>query len=151
MDPEQNPTVPPPEPAPAQRPLPLWKRWAEGIRRRANIRVVAVVVVLGLIAAVWVDTRGQIHGLQQDLIRKLAEADSYNKDSRQTASQARDTVRDLEYRLGMIESRVAETQNQRLALESLYLELTCSRDERVLAEVEQILLIAASSCSSSAT
>jgi len=142
MDPEQNPPAPPPQPATATRPFPIWKRWAESIRRRANTRVVGVVVVLGLIAALWIDTRSQIHGLQQDLIRKLAEADGYNKDSRQMASQARDTVRDLEYRLGTIESRVAETQNQRLALESLYLELTRSRDERVLAEVEQILLIA---------
>ena len=99
-------------------------------------------IVLGLIAALWVDTRSQIHGLQQELVRKLAEADGYNKESRQVASQARDTVRDLEYRLGVIESRVAETQNQRLALEALYLELTRNRDERVLAEVEQILLIA---------
>ena len=142
MNPEQNPPPLPPEPAPAKRPLPIWKRWVEGFRRRANTRAVAVIVVLSLIAGLWIDTRTQIHALQQELIRKLAEADSYNKESRQTASQVRDSVRDLEYRLGMIESRVAETQNQRLALESLYLELTRSRDERVLAEVEQILLIA---------
>jgi uroporphyrin-3 C-methyltransferase len=102
----------------------------------------ALITVLLLMAALWIDTRGQIHALQQELARKLAEGEGYNKDSRQFASQARETARDLEYRLGVIESRVAETQNQRLALESLYLELNRSRDERVLAEVEQILLIA---------
>ena len=74
-------------------------------------------------------------------MRKLAEADGYNKESRQVATQARDTLRDLEFKVGMLESRLAETQNQRLALEALYLELSRSRDERVLAEVEQILLI----------
>ena len=41
----------------------------------------------------------------------------------------------------MLESRLSETQNQRLALESLYLELSRNRDERILAEVEQILLV----------
>ncbi len=144
MDPQQNRPAPPPEPAPPapREKLPQRKRWAVWIRSRVNPRVLAVVIVLGLLAALWIDTRNQLHGLQQDLVRKLAEADNYNKESRQAASQARDTVRDLEYRLGVIESRVAETQNQRLALEALYLELTRNRDERVLAEVEQILLIA---------
>jgi uroporphyrin-3 C-methyltransferase len=105
-------------------------------------RALGVAVLAAVILALWVDTRGQIHELQQELVRKLAEADNYNKESHQTATQARDTARDLEYRLGVIESRLAEIQNQRLAVESLYLELTRNRDERVLAEVEQILLIA---------
>jgi uroporphyrin-3 C-methyltransferase len=142
MDPQQNQPAAPPEPSGPLRPLPLRKRWTVWMRSRVDPRVLAIVIVLGLLAALWIDTRNQIHGLQQELVRKLAEADNYNKESRQAASQAHDTVRDLEYRLGAIESRVAETQNQRLALEALYLELTRSRDERVLAEVEQILLIA---------
>lgn len=144
MDPQQDQPAPPPEPAPSEprEKLPLRKRWPAWIRSHVDPRVLAVVIVLGLLAALWIDTRNQIHGLQQELVRKLAEADNYNKESRQAAGQARDTVHDLEYRLGVIESRVAETQNQRLALEALYLELTRSRDERVLAEVEQILLIA---------
>jgi uroporphyrin-3 C-methyltransferase len=87
------------------------------------------------------DMRSRVNELQQELVHKLAEGDGYNKETRQLAAQARDTVRDMEYRIGGLESRVAETQNQRLALESLYLELNRSRDERVLAEVEQILII----------
>jgi uroporphyrin-3 C-methyltransferase len=98
-------------------------------------------VLFILLAALWIDTRMQIHALQQDLIRKLADAEVYNRESRQVASQAGDALRDLEYRLGALESRLAETQNQRLALEGLYLELSRSRDERILAEVEQILMI----------
>jgi len=144
MDPHQNQSALPPEPqASAPEPsLSALKRWAEWLRRRINLRLLMVTVVLGLIAALWIDTRTRIHDLQQELARKLMEGDGYNKESRQIASQARETARDLEYRLGMIEGRVAETQNQRLALEALYLEFTRNRDERVLAEVEQILLIA---------
>jgi uroporphyrin-III C-methyltransferase len=141
-----------PEPAPqsselpatgpdAIAPHPVWKRtWRWGAER-VSVRAVAVLGVAVGVCAVWVDSRSQIHGLQQELVRKLAEADGYNKESHQTANQARDLVRDLEYRLGVIENRLAETQNQRLAVESLYLELTRNRDERILAEVEQILLI----------
>jgi uroporphyrin-III C-methyltransferase len=140
MDPQdQSPS--PPATAPPERAAAL-KRVVRSIRERVNPYAAALAMALALLAVLWIDTRGQIHGLQQELVHKLAEADAYNKESRQTAGQARETVRDLEYRLGAVESRVAETQNQRLALEALYLELTRSRDERVLAEVEQILLIA---------
>ena len=141
MDPQQSQTVPPQPPAaPSPASDAPGKRGPQW-RGRINPRAIGVIVLVALIAAVWVDMRGQIHGLQQEIIRKLAEADGYNKETRQLASRASDTVRDMEYRIGGIESRLAETQNQRLALESLYLELNRSRDERVLAEVEQILII----------
>jgi uroporphyrin-3 C-methyltransferase len=109
-------------------------------RQRLNWRVVAAAVGLLLLTGLWLDTRARINTLQRELVRELAEADSFSRDSRQLAAQASQTVRDLEFKIGMLESRLSETQNQRLALESLYLELSRSRDERVLAEVEQILL-----------
>jgi uroporphyrin-3 C-methyltransferase len=148
MDPGESQPDPAPQPpeVPATSPgaiaqQPVWKRlWRWGAER-ISVRTLAVLAVAAGVCAVWVDSRSQIHGLQQELVRKLAEADGYNKESHQTANQARDLARDLEYRLGVVESRLAETQNQRLAVESLYLELTRNRDERILAEVEQILLI----------
>jgi uroporphyrin-3 C-methyltransferase len=149
MEPDQDHRVQPAEPSPQPPSGPAstaWpsvrKRLAQWSSTRINLRVLAVLGVAALILGLWVDTRSQIHGLQQDLVRKLAEVDNYDRESRQAATQARDTVRDLEYRLGVIESHVAEAQGQRLAVESLYLELTRNRDERVLAEVEQTLLIA---------
>ena len=133
-------TITKPENAPAERARgrKLWPRWRPG---RVDPRIVAAVVLFALLAGLWLDTRIQIHGLQQQLISKLADADAYNRESRQLAGQARDALHDLEYRLGTLESRLSETQNQRLALEGLYLELSRSRDERILAEVEQILMI----------
>jgi len=149
MDPEQRqpePASEPPKPSDAgpgatSREL-LWQRLSRWGLSRVSPRAFAVLLAVAAVLALWVDSRAQINTLQQQLVRKLAEADSYNKESQQVANQARDTARDLEYRMGMVESRLAETQNQRLAIESLYLELTRNRDERVLAEVEQILLIA---------
>jgi uroporphyrin-III C-methyltransferase len=120
---------------------PIWKRMSRWGIDRIRPGMLVVVVMLAAASALWVDSRSQIHTLQQELVRKLAEADGYNKESHQTANQARDLARDLEYRLGVVESRLAEIQNQRIAVESLYLELTRNRDERVLAEVEQIMLI----------
>lgn len=101
------------------------------------------IAVLALIAlGIWLDTRNQISQLQRELIQKLAAAEQFNKDSRERVDQARETLRIMELKVNTLESRFAETQNQRLALESLYTELSRSRDERVLAEVEQMLMIA---------
>jgi len=146
MEPQQDQGTPPPEPSansgPASARTSVRERLVRWGRDRVNQRVLIALAMAGLVLALWIDTRNRMHDLQQDVVHKLAEVDSYERDSRQAATQARDTARDLEYRLGVMESHMAETQGQRLAVESLYQELTRNRDERVLAEVEQILLIA---------
>jgi uroporphyrin-3 C-methyltransferase len=118
-----------------------WQRVQQAVSRRFDLRTAAVVIGLALLGAVWLDARVRFNELQHDLARRLVEADAYNKESRQVATQTQAALRDLEYKIGMLESRLSETQNQRLALESLYLELSRNRDERILAEVEQILLV----------
>ena len=80
--------------------------------------------------------------LELELARKLAEIETIGSDSRRLSGAARDIARDVEARLGQLETRIVDMQNQRLALESLYQELSQSRDEWTLAEVEQILLVA---------
>jgi uncharacterized protein HemX len=58
------------------------------------------------------------------------------------ADQVRNTVRDVESRMGLLEARLIETQNQRVALEAMYQELARNRDDWVLAEIEQIVVAA---------
>jgi uroporphyrin-3 C-methyltransferase len=118
-----------------------WQRVHQAVSRRFELRTVTVLIGLALLGAVWLDSRARFNEQQNELARRLAEADAYNKESRQVATQTQAALRDLEYKIGMLESRLSETQNQRLALESLYLELSRNRDERILAEVEQILLV----------
>jgi uroporphyrin-3 C-methyltransferase len=80
--------------------------------------------------------------LEVDMARKLAEIETIGSDSRRLSSGARDIARDVEARLGQLEARIVGIQNDRLAMETLYQELSQSRDEWTLAEVEQILLVA---------
>ena len=148
MDPQQTSTPPQSEPS-----LPATvepdvvatpsggQRWPEWIRGYWDLRSLAIVILAALLAGLWIDTRSQLRDVQRDLARKLADADTANRESRQLSVQARDAQHDLEYRLAAMESKIAESQNQRVALEGLYLELNRSRDERVLAEVEQMLII----------
>lgn len=90
----------------------------------------------------WLESHRVAADLERDLARRLSEVDSASRETRGLSASTRDIVRDAEARLGQLESRLAEMQNQRFALETLYQELSRSRDELTLADVEQILLIA---------
>ena len=114
-------------------------------RRRSRLAVLALLLALAataLAAWQWYDTRRRFDELRQDVARRLAEADAVSRETRSLAGQSRDELRDVVARIGQLEARMVETQNQRLAIESLYRDFSGSRDEWVLAEVEQALLIA---------
>jgi uroporphyrin-3 C-methyltransferase len=73
---------------------------------------------------------------------RLAQADQTNAESRQLAQRAEESAREAQAKSALLEARLAESQNQQAALESLYRELTPSRDDIVLSEIEQLLLLA---------
>ncbi len=114
-------------------------------QRRSRLAVLALLLALAasaLAAWQWYDARKRFDVMRQDVARRFAEIDTLSRDTRSLAAQSRDELRDVVARLGQIEARMVEVQNQRLALESLYRDLSGSRDVWVLAEVEQTLLIA---------
>jgi uroporphyrin-III C-methyltransferase len=90
----------------------------------------------------WLDGHRAISDMQQQLAKKLAEMDGNSKANQLLLAQDQDQVRELSAKLATLESRYAESQNQRDALENLYNNLSASRDEAALAEVEQLLLVA---------
>ncbi|TAJ79925.1 MAG: hypothetical protein EPO42_05315 [Gallionellaceae bacterium] len=100
----------------------------------------AVLVVIFLWQ--WFDAHYQINQVQQELARRLAEMDGANKANQTLVTQNQEVVRELGGKLGLLESKYAEAQNQRAALETLYQEMSSSRDQTALAEVEQMLMIA---------
>jgi uroporphyrin-3 C-methyltransferase len=99
-------------------------------------------LVLGLVAWQWYDSRSEIGVLRQEIAKKLADTDTQIKESRIVAEQAREAVADAQVKLGVLESRLAESQSQQIALEALYQELSRNRDEWAYAEIEQSLFIA---------
>src|SRR5688572_17785526 len=56
--------------------------------------------------------------------------------------QAQASLREAQARIAELEARVSDTQEQRVALEEMYRELSRSADDRVLSEVEQMLVFA---------
>lgn len=118
---------------------PAVSRWRDAWRR-PTLRVLAVALLL--VVAQWVDTRMQVASLQQELARRLADGDSMAREGRTLARQNQEAQAALQAKVGALEAKLAETQSQAVALEAMYQELSSSRDERVLAEVEQAVVIA---------
>jgi uroporphyrin-3 C-methyltransferase len=114
-------------------------------RRNSVLPVLALVLALAAVATAgwqWFDARRSFTLFEHEMAKRLGEADALGRDTRALAAQSRDMMGDVAARLGQLETRMFETQNQRLALESLYRDLSRSRDEWTIAEVEQVLLIA---------
>ena len=126
------------QPADIDRPQKTGARWLA----RANPLLVFALILILVFAWQWYDTRSEIAGLRHELARRLAEADTSGKEARNTATDAVEAGRRAETKLDFLEDKLAESQSQQVALEALYQELTRSRDEAMLEEVEQLLLIA---------
>ncbi len=99
-------------------------------------------VVLAVFLWQWFDAHHQINDLRQELAKRLAEVDGDNKANFALLKQEEETIREFTARESLLEARFAETQGQRASLEALYQDLSGSRDETTLSEVEQLLLIA---------
>ena len=107
--------------------------------------VAMLVAVLALAAAAWSwsDSRERIRDLKTELGRRLAESGKDVNESVLLARNADDAMRQIGERVAHIESQMATSQQQQLALESLYKDLARGRDQWTLAEIEQVLLTAA--------
>jgi len=125
---------------PLQTEPPPATRWWRDAWRRPTLRVAALAIVVVL--AQWADTRMQVAGLQQELARRLADGDAMAREARAMARQSQESLAALQAKVGVLDAKLAEAQSQAVALEAMYQELSSSRDERVLAEVEQAVVIA---------
>jgi len=115
---------------------------ARAPRRASRLFAVVLVLLAIIVAALWFDTRGRIDATQDELARRLRDIESESRDARSLARQAQEGLRDAQAKIGALEAKLAESQNQQVALEALYQELARNRDEWQLAEIEQVLAIA---------
>lgn len=102
--------------------------------------VVLAVLVFG--GWQWWELNSRLANTQQEVARRLAESDALVKESRTLATKSLEQVTDLQRKYGALEGRLVEFQGQASALQSLYQEGGATRDEALLAELEQGLNIA---------
>lgn len=111
---------------------------------KARTRWLALLVALlaAALVAVWLDGRGRIGATQEELARRLRDIEADSREARALARRAEEAMREMQAKLGALDTRLTESLSQQVALEALYQELARSRDEWQLAEIEQVLAIA---------
>jgi uroporphyrin-3 C-methyltransferase len=108
-----------------------------------NPWLIIALIALGLAGWQWVETRIRLADTQQELARRLYDSDTVVSENRALSRQAQEQVAVLQGRLGELEAKVAESRSLQATLETLYQDLARSREEWVLAEVEQSVALAA--------
>lgn len=105
--------------------------------------LVGLVIAFVAIAWQWAYSRERLGELRQEMAQRLGDGDSTAREARAEARVAAEGIGDLQVRLARIEAQVSESQGQQAALEALYQSLSRNREEQVLAEVEQSIVVAA--------
>ncbi len=123
-------------------PAPIRQSWFTrlGAWLNAPRALGAIAILLALLA--WLFSYRQMSNLNEELARRLTAFDTRGNESRLLAGQAQESSRELLVKVGVLEQKLAESQNQQIALEALYQELARGRDEAALAEIEQLLISA---------
>ncbi|MEO5693658.1 MAG: uroporphyrinogen-III C-methyltransferase [Usitatibacter sp.] len=134
-------------PPPPQSPLPTPPAITRPAARRDGdraARILAVVAIVATAMAAWIaiDTRLSVRAMESTAGGRLAELGAESQSAKVALTQNQVQLRDAQTRVAELEARVADTQEQRVALEEMYRELSRSADDRLLSEVEQMLVIA---------
>ena len=101
--------------------------------------LLAVMSVAALTLALLAQQR--VETLEHELVRRQQDSQGQAVAARAMAKQSLDTAMTAETRIGLLEGRVAETALQRTQLEELIQQLSRSRDENVLADVEAAIRV----------
>jgi uroporphyrin-3 C-methyltransferase/uroporphyrinogen III methyltransferase/synthase len=99
-------------------------------------------VLAVLLAAHWYSSQNQMTALREEVARRLQTADINNSEIKGIAKSVQETSKDMQSKVSVLEAKQTEAQGQQVALEQLYQDLSKSRDEWALTEIEQVLATA---------
>ena len=110
---------------------------------QASLIALALAAVLSVVA-ITLALLGQqrIKSLEQELVRRQQDSQGQAIEAHALAKQAQDLARAADAKVAMLEARVAETALQRTQLEDLIQQLSRSRDENVLADLDAAVRVA---------
>lgn len=99
----------------------------------------AFVLLLVLLCVQWWNSRSEIGKMRKELARRLQAGDTTQVEVKNLAGSLQEGVKELRTKVAGLEAKQGETQAQQLALAQLYQDLSKSRDDWVLAEIDQVL------------
>jgi len=120
--------------------LPPATPFAKPVSRGVAVVVALVLAVLAGLA--WLDARSAADGVRAELTKRLMDEDAALAQAKARDSDQTGELREAGAKLALVETRLAELQAQQASLEALYRDIAPSRDEILLTEVEQMLLLA---------
>jgi len=110
--------------------------------RTARVLAAFALALTAIAAWVAIDARTAVRSSESAAGGRLAELGAEGQAAKAALAQVQGQLRESQQRLTELEARLADTQEQRVALEEMYRELSRSADDRVLSEVEQMLVLA---------
>ncbi len=123
-------------PAAAKEPKPAGKS------KLVPVLLVLCLAGIGFLGWQWWLMRGQLGNAQTQVAERLGQSDDVAREARAGVRQAQDAMTSLQGKVGLLEAKMAESEGQAAALEDLYQEFSRTRDERMMAEIEQAVTIA---------
>ena len=110
--------------------------------RRLKIAFSLSLVSLIAVALLWLSSMKNIQNLEHELATKLDAFNEKNQQSLALAKNADTRSTEIAARSEILEEKYTESFDQQAALKALYQELANNREERMLSDVEQLLVIA---------
>ncbi|CAG0976500.1 uroporphyrin-III C-methyltransferase [Methylophilaceae bacterium] len=104
--------------------------------------LILVILVICFSAWQWLNTRYRFTQLEQVLTLRLEQYGMNNQQTLTVSKLADERSVEASARIALLEQKLAESRNQQEALQTLYYELANTREERLIAEVEQLMTIA---------
>lgn len=104
-----------------------------------NILYLLLVILAIALGALWWNTQAEMTTLRQEVSKRLQSGESMANESRAAAKSVQEQTKELQAKLNILENKQLEAQGQWAALEQLYQDLSKTRDDWVLAEVEQVI------------
>lgn len=108
----------------------------------ATAALALALIALGVVTWQWLNTRHRFIDIEQALTTRLEQYSANNQQSLAISKQADEHSTEAAARTELLEQKLAESRDQQEALQTLYMELANNREERVIAEVEQLMIIA---------
>lgn len=104
--------------------------------------LVLCLIGIGFLGWQWWQLRAQLTQAQTQVTERLGQSDDVAREARAGVRTVQDTITSLQGKVGLLEAKMEESQGQAAALEDLYQEFSRTRDERMMAEIEQAVTIA---------
>jgi uroporphyrin-3 C-methyltransferase/uroporphyrinogen III methyltransferase/synthase len=106
------------------------------LNKPQNVAIIVLAVLLALQA--W-STHSRFNRLREDVAKTLQKDNASNAETAQLVRETQETAKELQVKVGVLESRQSESASQQAALEQMYQDISKNRDEWALSEIEQVL------------